>query len=116
MIPEQLLFLLLLFLVIAVVNFLGQVLRRGARRAEPEQRRPRPERGAGPEPTSRARTPGGLQAREAPRQTPRPPRAPAAPGQRRARPRLNAADLRRGVVLMAILEPSRALEPPARGR
>lgn len=107
---EQLLILAVLVL-IPLVNYLAGRLRRSLKEAEPRAAAPPPPRA---EPRSRPRPPA--LPRPAPGIVP-PEAAPPRPARRRAAsaaPR-SLRESRRGIVLMTVLGPCRALEPPGDG-
>jgi hypothetical protein len=108
--PAQLL-LLAVFLLVPLLNFLLTRWRR--RRASPAVRQLEPRAQATPAQATRSRAVQPAQIGRPRRETPGIP-IESAPGSRRltASARLGPRDARRGVVLMAILGPCRALEPP----
>lgn len=111
---EQILF-LLIFLLIPVLNFLARALRRHVWPPAPEDEAP-PGRSPEPAPRASARPTPPPRVRERPREVP--PLAPpaAAPAPRSKRARLDTGDVRRAIVLMAILGPCQGVEPPATRR
>jgi hypothetical protein len=113
--PEQILF-LALFLLVVLVNLVARWLRgRGERRPRVEAERPREIR-EGPRrvpPRPAVPTP---EISRAPAPVAAPAPAPPAPVRRPPRFRLGGvADVRRGIMLMTVLGPCRALEPEDRG-
>jgi hypothetical protein len=108
---EQLLF-IALFVLVPLFNFLAKVLRQRRRPAAPIPQAEEPGEPVTALPPPRVLLP----VPEPPRPSARPPRAPAVlvvERRRRAPYRLRPADVRRGLVLMTILGPCRALEREA---
>jgi hypothetical protein len=114
--PEQLL-LLAIFLLVPLLNLTARWLRRRLARHAPPSREAEAvaeQAGAPPPPRSRRGTAGPGPPPEQPRR--RPPPAPPAPGPRRRPGALGGPrGLRRAIVMMTILGPCRALEPPVPG-
>jgi hypothetical protein len=108
----QLVILVMVALVL-LVNLLARVLRRGVKGAAPRGLEPDapqiPPRGHRlPPPVVQPR-----RAREGPHDVPVPRAVPPSAARRRARPPVGSLRaVRRGIVLMTILGPCRALEPP----
>jgi hypothetical protein len=108
------LFLLVMVALVLLVNLLARGLRRwgtgdAPRGMEPDTPQIPPRGRRPPPPVAEPR-----RAREGPHSAPLPRAVPPAAARRRARSRLGSPRaVRRGIVLMTILGPCRALEPPA---
>ena len=108
------LFILVVLVVVLLINLLARVLRRrvkgdAPRGLEPDTPQIPPRGPRRPPPVVQPR-----RAREGPHDIPVPRAVPPSAVRRRARPSVgNLRAVRRGIVLMTILGPCRALEPPA---